>query len=382
MSHDPTTDVYFHILAELTSGGDDVRKTRNAKTNMSASTRSRSSDTSHATYVPAPVLFTVAELFFTATMDPTRCAGQLERLRQYLSQCGGSANLINGWQCVEITRSRGNSAGTTDRYFQTAQGKRFRSQADVARHFGLIPSAASAASSRKRSLTTVTQSTIGRQPDTSTAGGTAAAAAASQSTGMSSSRSSATTTTNNSSSSSLSPDRRGAQQPRGIVIGQAPPMHTDPAFVPLSGLPEQRLARLAGWDVGVLWQRFERRNLLEAHPGRKFKAEKHQRENGYKLHQSTGDAFPKELAKDAAASIDLRSYGLAVLLGLQVAQAFGVQPKLLKLDMTTLPCPAIVLPHTSGVSHFWNDGENVANAELAFRDAIAQCLGTKSRFFS
>ena len=71
-----------------------------------------------------------------------------------------------------------------------------------------------------------------------------------------------------------------------------------------------------------------------------------------------------------------------VLLRRQVAGAFGVQAKLLTLDLQTLACPAIVLPHTSGVSHFWNDADNVAAAEAAFRDAIAQYLGRRSRFFS
>ena len=168
----------------------------------------------------------------------------------------------------------------------------------------------------------------------------------------------------------------------GIVIGQAPPIHSGEDFVPLSGLAEQRLARLAGLEVADLWRRFDRRNLLHEFPGRKPRADKHRRENGYMLHQSNGDEFPLELAREAAASVDLSGYGLAVLLGLQVAGAFRVKAKLLTFDLETLACPAIVLPHTSGVSHFWNDADNVAAAEVAFRDAIAQCLVKRSRFFS
>lgn len=61
--------------------------------------------------------------------------------------------------------------------------------------------------------------------------------------------------------------------------------------------------------------------------------------------------------------------------------AFRVKAQLLFLDLHTLACPVIILPHTSGVSHFWNDAERVSAAEGAFRDAIAQCLGSKSRFF-
>ena len=295
-------------------------------------------------------------------MDPARSTAKLERLRQHLVQCGGSIDLIDGWQCVEVVRSRGNSAGSTDFYFLSAQGKRFRSQADVARHFGL------AASSSKRSHTMMDQNC-----DHSHVSTTDAAAG-----------SSSHSTDHAQHSPQKSPffSRQFAQRPTGIVIGQAPPIHSGEDFVPLSGLAEQRLARLAGVEVGELWRRFDRRNLLDAFPGRKPRADKHRRENGYMLHQSNGDEFPKELAREAAAGIDLSGYGLAVLLGLQVAGAFRVKARLLTLDMETLACPAIVLPHTSGVSHFWNDADNVAAAEAAFRDAIAQCLGKRSRFFS
>ena len=282
-------------------------------------------------------------------MDPSRSAAKLAQLRQHLTMCGGSPDLIDGWKCMEVVRSRGNS----DLYFETAQGKRFRSQLDVARHFGLACKRSHAAldhDSDNASTAPITSAShffrqVAQRP----------------------------------------PERQVAQRPErplGVVIGQAPPIHKGADFVPLSGLAEKRLARLAGLEVGELWQRFERRNLLDSHPGRKDKADKHQPDSGYRLHQSTGDEFPKELAREAAAEMDLSGYGLAVLLGLQVAGAFRVKAKLLTLDLETLACPAIVLPHTSGVSHFWNDADNVAAAEAAFRDAIAQCLGKRSRFFS
>ena len=311
-------------------------------------------------------------------MDSTRCAVKLERLRQHLIRCGGSPDLINGWGCVEVRRSSGTSAGSTDFYFETAQGKRFRSQTDVVRHFDLTPppppplpsSSSSSSAACKRTHATMAMACDSDlvMPSSSSDPSTFRTYLVRDDAFVASVRS--------------HPPREVKQRSLGIVIGQAPPIHTGADFVPLSGLPEKRLARLAGLEICELWQRFERRNLLDNHPGRKFKADKHQRDNGYRLHQSTGDEFPKELAREAAAGVDLSGYGLAVLLGLQVASAFQVKAKLLTLDYDTLACPAIVLPHTSGVSHFWNDADNVAAAEAAFRDAIAQCLGKRSRFFS
>ena len=71
-----------------------------------------------------------------------------------------------------------------------------------------------------------------------------------------------------------------------------------------------------------------------------------------------------------------------MLLGLRVASAFRVpRAKLLLLDEAALPCPVLVLPHTSGVSHFWNRAANVQAAERAFRDAMCAHMSTRSRFF-
>ena len=50
-------------------------------------------------------------------------------------------------------------------------------------------------------------------------------------------------------------------------------------------------------------------------------------------------------------------------------------PKLLEESCSAespLACPVLVLPHTSGVSHFWNEPQNVRLAEDAFRRAMAR----------
>jgi len=162
----------------------------------------------------------------------------------------------------------------------------------------------------------------------------------------------------------------------GVIIGQAPNASAAAGFRPLEGLAEQRLARLAGLTVEALWERFDRRNVLSAFPGRKHKDDKHGTAAGYALHASTGDRFPMEEARAAAAAMDLSGYRLVVLLGLRVASAFRLrQPKLLEESCSAkspLACPVLVLPHTSGVSHFWNEPQNVRLAEDAFRRAMAR----------
>ena len=58
-------------------------------------------------------------------------------LRTYVEQCGGEGSAIDGWTTELYSRSIGNSAGTTDRYFFDASGKKFRSRAEIARALGL-----------------------------------------------------------------------------------------------------------------------------------------------------------------------------------------------------------------------------------------------------
>ena len=230
-------------------------------------------------------------------VEPSRSAAKkLDRLRQQVVSAGGAPELLDAWQCFEVTRTSGTSAGARDFYFGLAQqgSGRFRSIAEVLRHLGLARSP----SSRKRPCSNL-ESSLDRAGATGDVPPSTAPPQVPQFV-------------------------RTTKEPtraRGVVIGQAPPIAAGPDFVPLSGSAEQRLARLAGLDLCELWQRFDRRNLLDEYPGRKAKAARHQRENGYRLHQSTGDEFPMERARSAAATIDLSGYSLAVLLGLQVARS-------------------------------------------------------------
>ena len=70
-------------------------------------------------------------------------------LGNYLVLCGGQPGLVAGWSARSETRMTGNSAGTTDLYYFSTRGKKFRSAKEVARHFGLDTSTATKPTVRK-----------------------------------------------------------------------------------------------------------------------------------------------------------------------------------------------------------------------------------------
>lgn len=188
-------------------------------------------------------------------------------------------------------------------------------------------------------------------------------------------------------------------QKRVIFIGQAPGPRCDPdASSALAGGAEKRIARLSGLPLQELWKRCDRRNILREYPGRRngshgngigivFDSTGTNELTRYRIHPSvhysTGDEFPLAEAQAAAAALEgsgaLRPYKLAVLLGLGVARAFGIEhPKFFKLlspsgakGMTKV----LIFPHPSGVSHFWNSAENRTMASNVIRAALRSALG-------
>merc|ERR1712137_364950 len=151
----------------------------------------------------------------------------------------------------------------------------------------------------------------------------------------------------------------------GLVIGQAPPgprKSLPRGWRPLAGPAEQRLAKLAGVKSPTeLWAEFDRTNLLSWYPGIKERSKRHDLSTGYKLHQSDGDVFSATDARRAAGTLDLGKYKCVILLGRNVARAFGVKAGLFvteKRGGTRL----LTFPHPSGVSHYWNDVDNVTQA--------------------
>jgi hypothetical protein len=184
---------------------------------------------------------------------------------------------------------------------------------------------------------------------------------------------------------------------RGLIIGQAPRLGAADDLPPLSGLPERRLASLAGLTVEELWGKFDRVNLLTAFPGRvcdvgsedsgevavgyvenegEFNMERKVEAAAQLRVRPKGDQFPLTEGRDAATRLlpHLRKYSHVVMLGLNVAKAFCA-PKVDLLDTFVLcdeaevggnvpwaegpsrppstPTLVLVLPHPSGVSHFW-----------------------------
>eukprot|EP00933_Yihiella_yeosuensis_P055788 TRINITY_DN54709_c0_g1_i1.p1 TRINITY_DN54709_c0_g1~~TRINITY_DN54709_c0_g1_i1.p1 ORF type:complete len:268 (-),score=47.40 TRINITY_DN54709_c0_g1_i1:37-747(-) len=160
----------------------------------------------------------------------------------------------------------------------------------------------------------------------------------------------------------------------GLVLGQAPPgprSSLPRGWKPLAGPAEQRLAKLAGMkDPSEFWQEFDRANLLGWYPGLKRRASKHEVSKGYKKHASDGDVFPIADAKAAASTLDLSQYGSVILLGNNVARAFGVKADLLEAEMrgTTR---LLTFPHPSGVSHFWNTPSNVSRAAKVMKSTLS-----------
>jgi len=89
------------------------------------------------------VEFMVAVDSKLAITDSRRAAAKMEKLIAFLTDRGGHEALVSGWCCFEEVRLVGHTAGTSDWYFVPPRGAstakwRFRSNAEVARHFGLL----------------------------------------------------------------------------------------------------------------------------------------------------------------------------------------------------------------------------------------------------
>ena len=61
---------------------------------------------------------------------------QLAALVAYIVELGGDSTLMDGWTVTITERTDGATAGTTDAYFYSPAGKKFRSKAEIARHLG------------------------------------------------------------------------------------------------------------------------------------------------------------------------------------------------------------------------------------------------------
>jgi hypothetical protein len=139
---------------------------------------------------------------------------------------------------------------------------------------------------------------------------------------------------------------------RPLLVGQAPGPRTG-GRAAFDGDSGRRLSRVVGADVLAL---VDAVNLLDSYPGSAGK----------------GDRFPIREAPRAAAGLDLSGRPLALLAGLGVARAFGLRVSLLEWTQVR-GTPALVVPHPSGVSRWWNSRANAERARAALRAAL---LGT------
>jgi hypothetical protein len=123
------------------------------------------------------------------------------------------------------------------------------------------------------------------------------------------------------------------------IVGQAPGRTSDPDRPLEARNSRERLEHL----LSVSLDECHVVNLLSKYPGPAA---------------GKGDLFPLHRARRAARVIDLATAPV-VLVGLRVAEAFGVEHPRHFQRCEVRGRPAIVVPHPSGVSTWWNDPRNV-----------------------
>ena len=155
-------------------------------------------------------------------------------------------------------------------------------------------------------------------------------------------------------------------------IGQAPGRHGQKA---LEGRSGSRLCKLAGLPHDKLFMLFDRRNVFRHFPGRKSD-----------FFDLKGDFFDVRSARKEAKNIDVTAYRLVVFLGLNVAKAFNVRNGCLFKELRfgeEKNTVGVILPHPSGVSHFWNTKENRRVAAFHLRRMMSKAgIGTFSKYFT
>jgi len=141
-----------------------------------------------------------------------------------------------------------------------------------------------------------------------------------------------------------------------LIVGQAPGPSED--GWPLMGRCGDRLAVLFGLSVAEYAIIFERVNLLPKFPGKKGK----------------GDAFDRRNAAIAARNIKIgfrmSSRPFSILLGRNVAEAFGFEYRPLGVQRHHELGHLVFLPHPSGINRWWNEPENVWRAKKLLRRLV------------
>ncbi len=150
--------------------------------------------------------------------------------------------------------------------------------------------------------------------------------------------------------------------PKPIILGQAPARSGDGR--PFSGPSGRRLCALAGLSsYEELTEAFDLRNLIDEKMAKKARGK--------------GDEFPRALAAEAAEKLKYRlpMDFWVICMGNQVANLMEVgrakTPLMTwKVKLYSTIGNSMRFPHPSGVSHFWNEPENVRKASEVLRSAM------------
>lgn len=145
-----------------------------------------------------------------------------------------------------------------------------------------------------------------------------------------------------------------------LLIGQAPGPNTDPRM-PLYPLPKTatggRLASFMGLTTHQYLRTFDRVNVLQDFPG-KCKRD---------------DKFPLREARIAASAMRPLLAGREVILvGRNVATAFGFAEMPFHSVLMESDCDIYVVPHPSGRNHWYNSETNREEARLFWAEYLAK----------
>jgi len=152
---------------------------------------------------------------------------------------------------------------------------------------------------------------------------------------------------------------------RPLIVGEAPGPHTDPD-VPLEGRAARRLAALAGLEEEELRRRARIVNVLPRWPGSAGKGSR------FDHREAAGPA--EEVIRRHA-----RRGQRILVLGWRAARAldpvfYGLRRQpILELEphhVGPVPVRVAIVPHPSGISHWWNDPANVERASEFLRGVL------------
>lgn len=144
-----------------------------------------------------------------------------------------------------------------------------------------------------------------------------------------------------------------------LIIGQAPARTDDPRH-PLSGRTGKRLADMMRIPMIDFLNGFDRANLINHWPGSA---------------KGGGDLFDiAEAARSAVALREIvRAYRFVLLLGNGVAEAFRYDDGKFRWVTKWNGYKMAMMPHPSGISRWWNSGENRGVAGRFLQELYREC---------